>query len=68
MDNFKDFLTFAAACIIIFATIVASWGCFHFGLAEHKTYYMVLGIINLGWCYIPGKYIAGVIKQHLKSE
>ena len=69
MNEFKQFLYFALACIVAFVTIVASYGCAFYGVNDSQpNYYIIIGILNLGWLYFPGKYIYKVVKEHLKPK
>lgn len=54
MDNKKSFERFwhtALAFVLVILTIAASAGCIIFGAANHEPFYIVVGILNLGWCY-----------------
>lgn len=54
MDNKKSFARFwhiAIAFVLVILTIAASAGCINFGASNHEPFYIVVGILNLGWCY-----------------
>ena len=53
MSNIKNYLLMALCVVILIVTIAASAGSINFGAVPGNVewFYIIVGILNLGWCY-----------------